>query len=92
MEAPTRFANPSCPSSAPEPVIGPAALTLIGRLFLECCTAASEMSNAPIEDAAKVRMARSLIRSFDRHQHDPEMMKRLALGDARLLSAACKER
>jgi hypothetical protein len=50
------------------------------------------MSNAPIEDAAKVRMARSLIRSFDRHQHDPEMMKRLALGDARLLSAACKER
>jgi hypothetical protein len=60
-------------------VLRPAELSLIGRLYLECCTSASEAGNGPIEEAIKLRIARSLIRSFDRLRHDPEMMKQAAL-------------
>jgi hypothetical protein len=46
---------------------------------LECCASASQARNGPIEEAIKLRIARSLIRSFDRFEHDPEMMKQVAL-------------
>ena len=66
-------------SPGPNTGLRPAELTLIGRLYLECCTSASAARNGPIEDAIKLSIARSLIRSFDRLKHDPEMMKQAAL-------------
>jgi hypothetical protein len=72
-------------SSAPK-VFRSADLTLIGRLYLECCTIASAGSNAPLEDTIKMRIARSLIRSLDLYEHDPETMKKLALRDSRLVA------
>jgi hypothetical protein len=69
-------------ASVPKFVFSPPDLTLIGRLYLECCTSASAAGNAPIESAAKTRIARSLIRSFERYKDDPEMMKQLALRES----------
>ena len=67
--------------SVPKFVFNPVDLTLIGRLYLECCTSASAARNAPI---AKTLIARSLIRSFERYKDDPEMMKQLALRESSL--------
>ncbi len=72
--------------SSARKVFRPAELTLIGRLYLECCTIASAGSNAPLEDSIKMRIARSLIRSLDLYENDPEMMKQLALRDSRLVA------
>jgi hypothetical protein len=71
-------------ASVPKFVFNPVDLTLIGRLYLECCTSASAARNAPIESAAKTLIARSLIRSFERYKDDPEMMKQLALRESSL--------
>jgi hypothetical protein len=70
--------------SAPKIVVHAAELNAIGRLFLECCVTASVARNAPIEDTAKMRIARSLIRHSDRYWQNPEKMKRLALKELRV--------
>jgi hypothetical protein len=72
--------------SASKTVFGPMEIGLIGRLYLECCERASAERHGAIEDATKMRIARSLIRSFDRYEYDPEMMKQLALRVSRLVA------
>jgi hypothetical protein len=70
--------------SAPKPVVAAAELTAIGRLFLECCVTASAARSTPIADDAKMRVARSLIRHYERYQQNPEKLKRLALKELRV--------
>jgi hypothetical protein len=69
-------------ASEPQFVFTPVDLTLLGRLYLECCTSASAARNTPMESAAKTLIARSLIRSFERYRDNPEMMKQLALRES----------
>jgi hypothetical protein len=69
---------------APKQVIAAAELTLLGRLYLECCNELAASTNSPLpDDDIRRRIARSLIKTFDTGEHDPTTIKRIALEAAR---------
>jgi hypothetical protein len=74
---------------APKQVIAAAELTLLGRLYLECCKELAASTNSPLPDKGiRLRIARSLIKTFDNGEHDPTTIKRIALEAARLYRKA----
>jgi hypothetical protein len=69
---------------APKRIIAVAELTLLGRLYLECCKELAASTNSPLPDeGTPLRIARSLIKTFDSGDHDPTTIKRVALEAAR---------
>ena len=65
---------------APKQVIVSAELTLLGRVYLECCKELAASTNSPLPDEGiRLRIARSLIRNFYYGEHDPMTIKRIAL-------------
>jgi hypothetical protein len=73
---------------APKQVIAAAELTLFGRLYLECCKELAASTNSALPDEGiRLRIARSLIGTFDKGEHDSTTLKRVALKAARSYEA-----
>jgi hypothetical protein len=61
---------------AQKQVVAAIDLTLLCRLYLECC---NELAASTNDEGIRLRIARSLIRTFDSGEHDPMTIKRVAL-------------
>ena len=69
---------------APKQVIAAAELTLLARLYLECCKDFAVSTNTPLPDEdIRLCIARTLMRTFDKGEHDPTTIKRVTLEAAR---------
>jgi hypothetical protein len=56
-----------------------AELTLLARLYFECCQEWAASRNSPLSDDNRLCIAKSLIRLFQQDEHDPKTMKDIAL-------------